>query len=480
VKKMSENYIAIDLGADSGRLVLGKLENKKLTYEEIHRFPTKGTYVFGSYRWNVLRFWEEIKVGLKKLANIPNLNIKGMAVDSWGVNLLFLTKDNELAGQPFHYRDSLTETGDKKMRAMLNMDEVFDITGIQEVSYNGLVHLAGMYEKYPDILKRTDKIVMIPDFFNYLLTGKLTTEYTNATTSQIFDARKKIWSDTILKPFGLKSSVFPKVIEPGSLIGNLNSSVKEETGLADIPVYSIASHDTGSAVIGVPTEGKNWAYLSSGTWSLLGVETPQPIINKKAKELNLTNEGGAFNTIRFLKNIMGLWLLQRCKEIWDAEAAKNGDKVTYDQLTKEAESSPANRSIIQVDSSEFFNPKNMIDAIKTHCKDHKQSIPETRGQITRCIYDSLALRYKQVLEMLQDASGMKVEHLHIVGGGSQDRLLSQITANTLGIHVHCGPVEATAAGNILMQAYANKKIKDLAEIRQIIRNSFDIKTYSPK
>lgn len=480
---MKEQYIGIDFGASTARIILGAIDNNKVSYEEIYRFPTEGTYIFNTYRWNVVRFWEEVKLGLKKVADLPstkNSNIKGIGVDSWGVNLVYLTEDLELACIPFHYRDDLINEGVKKMRDIFDMREVYSITGIQDINLNALPHLCGISVLYPQILKRVKKICMIPDYFNYLLTGNLTTEYTNATTTELFDAKLKCWSNRLLQPFGLSPENFPKLTYPGEKIGNLHSSVKEETRLGDIPVYSIASHDTGSAVIGVPAEGEKWAYLSSGTWSLLGVEIPNPIINEKGRSLNLTNEGGAFNTIRYLKNIMGLWLIQRSKAIWDEEAMKKGEKVTYAQISKEAQEVPAKRSIISVDEPDFFNPKNMIDAIQKYCSKHDQPIPKTRGEIARCIYDSLAIRYKEVLSMIEESLGYNIEKLYIVGGGSQDTLLNQLTANELGIDVYAGPVEATALGNIMMQAYANGSVSGLKEIRNIIRNSVEIVRFTPQ
>ncbi|MCP4764561.1 MAG: rhamnulokinase, partial [archaeon] len=459
---MKEYYAAIDLGAESGRVILGvlDLDNKKMEYDVIHRFPTKGTYVFETYRWNLLRFWEEIKIGLKKISNMEGIQLKGIGVDSWGVNLVFLTKDNEFACQPFHYRDDLIETGDKVMRETFNMEEVYEITGIMEMTLNGLPHLAGMHKKYPDILKRTEKIMMIPDYFNYLLTGIFTTEYSEATTTQLFDANKMEWSAKLLEPWGLKPSIFPKLLHPGHLVGNLNSFVQEEVGLGDIPVYTVASHDTGSAVVGVPADAKdnNWGYLSSGTWSLLGLEVSKPLINKKIKDFNMTNEGGAFKTIRLLKVIMGLFPIQRCKEIWDVEAEKEGIELTYEIILKEAMLEEPNRSIIDLEDPSFMNPKNMIEAIKQNCGKNNQPIPDTRARLARCIYDSLVKKYKDTIEKLEELTDIKIDRLHIVGGGSQADLFNQLIADNLGIEVFSGPVEATAVGNIMVQAYANGSV----------------------
>ncbi|MHA1338429.1 MAG: rhamnulokinase [Promethearchaeota archaeon] len=510
---LKNDYIAIDLGASSGRVILGSLQKKdvnslpKISYKIIHRFPTGELYLFNTMRWNILRFWEEILAGLKKISILNNLNIKGIGVDSWGVNLVYLTKDLELACQPFHYRDSLINDGEIYMRKLFDMKKVYEITGIQEINLNGLVHLCGLKTKYPEILKRTHRICMIPDYFNYLLTGKLCCEYTNATTTQLLDAAKKDWSEYILKNLGLKKEVFPPIHQPGTKLSSLDPSVQRQCGLKDIDVFVVASHDTASAVISVPIEMNSneikpneCAYLSSGTWSLLGVEINKPIITEKGRKLNFTNEGGAFGTIRYLKNIMGLWLLQKSKAIWDEELKKgkslelniptnDSDKeninepireISYAMISEEAKKYEPKRSIIAVDDSAFFNPPNMIKAIQNYCEKTNQPIPKSVGEIARCIYDSLAIRYKEVIQMLETALNYKIKRLYIVGGGSQDKLLNQITANELGIEVFAGPVEATAIGNIMIQAYANKFVSNLAEIREIIRNSFEIEHYKPE
>ena len=471
-----EHFIGIDLGASNGKIILGTLEDrKKIKYEVIHRFITEIINIDNSQRWNIQKIWYEIKQGLIKISKINDLDIKGIGIDSWGVNLVYLTKDLKLTCQPFHYRDELTLIGDKKMREIFDMNEVFSITGIQEMLINGLVHLIGIKEKYPEILAQTDKIIMIPDYFYYLLTGKLTTEYTNATTSQLFDARKKKWSETILSKLNLKTSMFPRVSFPGDYIGSLTDHVKNEVQLDYIPVHAIASHDTGSAVIAIPAEGKNWAFLSSGTWSLLGVEISEPIINEKTRKYNFTNEGGAFNTIRLLKNVMGLWILQRCKAVWD-EKDKN---LTYTMISEEGSQVKSNNTIIDVDSNEFFNPKNMVEAIQDHCKKNDFIVPEKREEIARVVYDSLVSRYKEVFNRLEEVTGNKIERLHVVGGGSRDKFLNQLTANQLEIDVYCGPVEATALGNIMMQARGSGIVKNLGEIREIIRNSVEITKFSP-
>ena len=468
------SYLAVDLGAESGRVLLGNLQKKRLTIETLHRFPTKGFYESDVFRWDLPTYWTEIKEGLSRASSQRDLNLHGIGVDSWGVNLVYLTQDNELVCLPFHYRDSLIQTGDEEMRKTLDMKRVYEITGIQEVIYNGLVHLFGVKELYPDVLANSKSIVMIPDYVNYLLTGDLATEYTNATTTQFFDAHSKSFSDEILRPLGLTSSHFPPIQDPGTQLGTLRESVQKETGLGPIPVWSVASHDTASAVVGVPAESENWAFLSSGTWSLLGVEVDSPIINEDSKRFNLTNEGGAFGTIRLLKNVMGLWIIQKCRDIWQAET---GSPLSYEELSGEAEAEGVDFTI-DVDSPELFNPPNMVEAVNTLCKEQGLEPPENRGQVIHLVYNSLAEKYKQVIDELQAVTKKPIEHLYIVGGGSQDATLNRIIASTLeGIRVYAGPTEATAVGNIMVQAYASGVVSDLREIRKIVCDSFDIQLY---
>jgi rhamnulokinase len=465
------SFIAIDLGAESGRIVLGTLKGQQLSLNEIHRFPTRGFDDNGRFRWNLPAYWEEIKTGLKEVSLDTNLNFQGIGVDSWGVNLVYLDEDGELVCLPFHYRDDLIHIGDTSMRKSLDMDRVYEITGIQEVKFNGLVHLFGIKEMYPEILQRTRSIVMIPDYFNYLLTRKLFTEYTNSTTTQFFDAHKKCFSSEILLPIGLTPHVFPSTNNPGKMISILDKSVQKEVGLGPVPVWSIASHDTASAVVAVPAEGENWAFLSSGTWSLIGVEIDSPIINEKSRRFNLTNEGGAFGKIRLLKNVMGLWIIQRCRDIWMQET---GFSLSYGELSEEAEYQGVNY-IIDVDAPEFFNPPNMLEAIDEHCRENGHDIPENRGQYIHLVYNSLATRYRAVIEELETTTGTHIDRLYIVGGGSQDAVLNGMIASKLrGIEVYAGPTEATAIGNIMMQAFAKGLISGQWEIRQIVRNSFDI------
>ncbi len=466
------SYIAIDLGAESGRVLVGTLRSRCLTLETLHRFPTKGFHDADVLRWDLPSYWSEIKDGLSRASG--RMDLHGIGVDSWGVNLVYLDHENELVCLPFHYRDSLIHTGDEKMRKALDIDRVYEITGIQEVIYNGLVHLFGVQELYPSVLSDSKSIVMIPDYINYLLTGNLATEYTNATTTQFLDAHSKLFSEEILRPLGLTPNHFPPIQNPGSQLGTLRELVQKETGLGPIPVWTVASHDTASAVVGVPAEDDNWAFLSSGTWSLLGVEIDSPIINEDSKRFNLTNEGGAFGTVRLLKNVMGLWILQNCRDIWQKET---GSPLSYEELSSEAEAQAVDFTI-DVDSQELFNPPNMVEAITTLCIEQGSPVPENRGQIIHLIYSSLAEKYKQVIDEIEATTKKPIERLYVVGGGSQDSSLNRIIASTLkDIDVFAGPSEAAAIGNIMVQAYANGQVSNLQEIREVVRNSFDIQQF---
>ena len=468
------SYLAIDLGAESGRVLVGTLHKKRLTLETLHRFPTKGFYESDVFRWDLQAYWREIKEGLSRASEQKGLNLQGIGVDSWGVNLVYLNQEHELVCLPFHYRDSLIRTGDRKMRETMDMERVYEITGIQEVIYNGLVHLFGVRELYPTVFSNSKSIVMIPDYVNYLLTGTLATEYTNATTTQFFDAHSKSFSDELLRPLGLTSNNFPPIHMPGEQLGALRESIQQETGLGSILVWSVASHDTASAVVGVPAEGDNWAFLSSGTWSLLGVEVESPIINEDSKRFNLTNEGGAFGTIRLLKNVMGLWILQKCSDIWQTET---GSPLSYEELSREAEAQAVDFTI-DVDDPRLFNPPNMVEVIASLCKEQGLEALENRGQVIRLVYNSLAEKYKQVLDELETTTKKSIERLYIVGGGSQDATLNGLIASKLkGVKVFAGPTEATAIGNIMVQAQASGVVSNLHEIREVVRNSFDLRKY---
>lgn len=478
--KQAHQYIAIDLGAESGRIIAGNLQDSKLSFQEIYRFRTQGTMINGELHWNVIRFWEEIIEGLRKFHEKIGSIAEGIGIDTWGVSIVGLDKNDHLRFTPFHYRANIVRDPMlDNMKTAIGEKFIFDITGIQFMALNTSTHMFAMNQLYPDLLKQSATIFMMPDFFYFLLTGTKITEYTNASTTQLLDAKKRQWSVELLKKLGINSNQFPPLIHPGTKIGEITQAVQDQTKLGKIPVFAVGTHDTASAIAAIPHTdiNKPWAYLSSGTWSLLGVEIPEPIINEKMREYNLTNEGGIDNTIRLLKNIMGLWLIQQCKQEWDSDGK---EKLEYSEIMKLAELAPSNQSLIYPDDNRFFNPKSMIKEIQDFCKETQQSIPQSKGEIARCIFESLACRYREILEMIQELTHQKVEQLHIVGGGSKNTLLCQMTANILQIDVIAGPIEATAIGNLLMQARASGLLKNLTELRTIVRNSFPIDVVTPK
>jgi len=357
-------------------------------------------------------------------------------------------------------------------------NKIFETTGIQFMPLNSSTHLYAMIEKFPELMKNIKTLLLIPDYFNFLLTGKKATEYTIASTSQLLDVRKRSWAEELIKSIGADPNIFPPVKMPGQILGPITDEIQELTGLGEIPVHLVASHDTASAIAAIPHIDPTvpWVYLSSGTWSLLGVEALEPVVNDQVRNYNITNEGGVDSTIRLLKNIMGLWLLQECKREWDNES----DALDYGGIVIAAEQAPAFRSIIPVDNARFFAPKSMVNEIQDFCTKTNQPIPESKGEIARCIFESLGFRYLEIIEVLQSITDQQMKQIHIVGGGSKNKLLCQMTADVTGLEVIAGPVEATAIGNLLMQAKSSGQITDLKHLRKVVANTFSIEIYTPK
>ncbi len=475
-------YIGIDLGASSGRLFVGVIKEKKLNLKEIHRFSNGGIEIFDSLYWNLLYLYKEIIKGLKEYVEIYGDKPSGIGIDTWGVDFVLLDKDDEIIGLTHHYRDKRTEGMIERMFEIVPKDQIYEKTGIQFSRINSLTQLYSMvYHNSPKLsIART--LLMTPDYFNFLLTGKKLTEFTIATTTQLYNARKNNWDTDLISRFSLNPNWFMDIVQPGMIIGEILPAIGNKTDL-DIHTKIIASgaHDTASAIAAVPVlhekyNSKEWAYISSGTWSLLGIETRVPIINKKALEYNFTNEGGVNGTIRFLKNLTGMWLIQECKHVWN----KTYENLTWEDIGTKAKEAEPFQYYINLDDSEFINPNNMVDAIQNYCEDHNQNIPETVGEISRAIFESLAFRYKQIISYIQNITKVSIKVIHIVGGGSNNEFLNQMTSNSLNIPVHAGPMEATAIGNILIQAMATNEIASLKELRNIVRNSFNIKEYYPK
>ena len=460
-------YIACDLGAESGRVMLGTLDAGKLTLEEIHRFPTGPVVITGTWRWDVLRIFDELKTGLRKVAE-RGLKIESISTDSWGVDYVWLKGQEPLLTVPYHYRDTRTDGAFERAFAAVPAEEVFTETGIQFMAFNTLYQLHWEASNRPWLFKSADRFLLIGDYFNYLFSGVAKAEQSLASTTQLYNPKNKKWSRPLLKKLGLPKKLFPEIVPAGTVLG----PVLPEFGLTGAQVVASCSHDTGAAVAAVPATGKGWAYLSSGTWSLLGVELKKPLITDQSRQHNFTNEVGYGHSIRFLKNIIGLWIQQECRRQWG--------KHDYNELRQLAEKCAPLRSLINPNDERFGKPGNMPEKIAAFCRETGQPVPTTPGEFTRCILESLALLYRRTLEQLEAITGQPVTTLHIVGGGSQNLLLNQFSANATGRTVIAGPAEATATGNILIQAIALGQLKDLTELRQVVRNSFAVQTYTPQ
>ena len=473
-----KKYLAFDLGAESGRAIVGFFNGKTLRLEVLHRFKNEPVMLGDTLYWDVLSLFKEMKNSLKMYKAKYGNSLESIGVDTWGVDFGLIAKDGKLVSNPVHYRDKRTNGILKEAFKILPRYEIYKRTGIQIMQFNTLYQLLSLVISNSPLFKITRRFLMMPDIFNYFFTGIELCEFTDATTTQMFSPYKKTWDKDLFKKTKIPISIMPSIISPGTKVGNLLKSISNETGLTNVKVCAPASHDTGSAVVSVPALSKdNWAYLSSGTWSLLGVEIKEPIINKDSYELNFTNEGGAFGTYRFLKNIMGLWLLQQCRKKWQEERNK---EISYAELVNLAKNAKPLRSFINPNHPSFFNPPNMITAIRNYCKFTNQSIPSDIASIVRCIFESLSFAYRKVIDDLNKLTKEKIKVLHIVGGGVQNKILCQFTANATHLPVIAGPIEATAIGNILMQIVADREVNTLVDVRNIVKNSFNVRIYKPQ
>ncbi len=471
-------YLAVDLGAESGRVIAGLLDGGRIELDELHRFPNGPVDIAGTRRWDVLKLWSDILVGLSKAAQKYGEAIISVGVDTWGVDYVLLTDKDEFVGQPYNYRDDRTQDIMEQAFAKLPQRDIFAQTGLQFMEINTLYQLIAMQLRDPEFLAVANHFLMMPDFFHWLLCGSRVVEFTNATTTQFFHPTNRDWAVDLLRTFDLPVEIFPNVVPPGTTLGPVRDNVAQQTGLERIQVVAPATHDTGSAVVAVPTEQTgqaNWAYISSGTWSLIGVEVQEAILTDAALALNVTNEGGVDGTYRLLKNVMGLWLVQQSKRSFE----KQGRAYDYSELARLAGEADPFRSLVDPNDSVFLNPDDMAQAIQDWCQQSDQPVPETDGQIIRCALESLALKYRQVLEGIESLTGETVEVIHVVGGGCQNTLLNQFTANACGKPVVAGPIEATALGNVLIQARAAGDVGTLSEIRSIVRNSNELERAEP-
>ncbi len=474
-----KTYLAVDLGAESGRVMAGGFDGKKIGLQQFHRFSNGPVNIAGTLRWNLTSLWSEIQNGLREAASQLKGSAVSVGVDTWGVDFVLMNKNDELLGQPWNYRDSRTDGMIQKACSRVPRAEIFAETGMQFHQINSLYQLLAMQERDPELLDHAERFLMVPDFFHWCLSGSRVVEFTNATTTQMLSATTRDWACDLLRKFELPTDIFPEIVTPGANLGTLRNEVADYTGLGKLNVVTPATHDTGAAVAAVPTTrtGKpDWAYISSGTWSLMGVEVQDAILTPKALEYNVTNEGGVDGTYRVLKNIMGLWLVQRCKVAF----AARGNDIDYAELTRLATEAAPFRSLVEPDRAEFLGPPDMPEAIAAECRRTGQPVPETEGQFVRCALESLALKYRRVLGWMEELTGTRVEVIHIVGGGTQNQLLNQFTANACGRTVFTGPIEATALGNVLLQARAAGDISSLSEIREVVRSSEAIGEYTPQ
>ena len=467
--------MAVDLGAESGRAVLGRFEGERMTLEEIHRFPNRPVRLPDGLHWDVLRIIGEIKDGIAKAArNVEQ--IESLGVDAWGVDFALLDREGSLISNPYHYRDPRTEGIDERVFDRMPREEIYGVTGIQFLPINTLYQLLAM-EGSP-LLGAAQTLLLIPDLIGYWLTGEKACEFTIASTTQLCDARSGGWAHDLMEKMGFPRHIFGEIIRPGTELGPLLGEVAEETGVKErLPVTAVASHDTASAVVAVPAQSENFAYISSGTWSLVGVELPGPAIAPEGMQANFTNEGGFGGTTRFLKNVMGLWILQECRRSW----AREGRDYSYEELTRLAEAVPAAGSLLDPDHPTFLPPGDMPGRIRRFCRETGQSPPEEPGEVVRCVLESLALKYRWVLERAEEITGRRAEVVHVVGGGVRNTLLCQLTADATRRPVRAGPVEATALGNLMVQAYARGYLGSLEEIRVAVRGSSEeVHDYQPK
>ena len=469
-------FFAVDLGATSGRTIIGNINNGKLDLEEVTRFPNNLIQQGSHFYWDIYALYFEIIRGLKEVAQ-RRIEITSIGIDTWGVDFVFIGEDNAILRNPRAYRDPITfDAMDDYLKHVISRKDVYDVTGIQLMNFNSIFQLYAMKQEQNSAFQHAKKILFVPDALSWMLTGQEVCEYTIASTSQLLDPRTKELDERLLASLGLKRNKFGKMVNPGTVIGVLTEEVQKMTGLGAIPVIAVAGHDTGSAVAAVPAKDENFAYLSSGTWSLMGIETKDAIINDLSYERNFTNEGGIEGTTRFLKNICGMWLYERCRKEWPEEVRR----LSHPELQGSAMQVEAFRSIINPDDSLFANPDSMIGAIQQYCRNTNQPVPETPAEICRCIFDSLALRYKQVFQWLQEFAPFRLDVLHIIGGGSLNKYLNQFTANATGATVLAGPQEGTAIGNIMLQAKAAGLVGDIWQMRQIIANSLELVKYEPQ
>lgn len=468
----NRKMLAIDLGASSGRGIIGGFNGSTITLDEIHRFPNDPVHAAGGFWWDTLRLLHEIKTAILNSSHAGGVETIG--IDTWGVDYGYLDKNGVLLANPYHYRDARTENIQAEVFKKLPWEELYGVTGIQDMNFNTIYQLAADLRDRPWVVENADKLLLMPDLLGYFLTGEKRSEYTIASTGALLDAKTRDFAFPLLEKLGIRRSLFCPITEPGAELGGLLAGVREETG-SQARVINIASHDTASAVLSVPAEGEDFLYISSGTWSLMGIESRVPVISEESRKYGFTNEGGAFGTYRILKNIMGLWLEQESRRQWKRE----GITVSFDELSAMALASKPLQSLINPDDELFSPAGDMPGRIREYCRRTGQHVPENMGEIVRCIFESLALRYRWTAEKLEALTGRRYGVINIVGGGTKEAMLSQFAADASGRTVCAGPIEATALGNISMQLIAAGELSGIGEARRVIRESFDMKIYQP-
>jgi rhamnulokinase len=470
--------LALDLGAESGRAMLGRFDGERLQLSEIHRFPNLPVRLPGGLHWDILRLWSEVKRGIALASGDHAPDLSSIGIDTWAVDFGLLDRQGKLLSNPFHYRDSRTDGMLDEAFRRVPRAEIFEQTGIQFLQINSLYQLLAMAAGGSPILSIAETFLTIPDLLNYWLTGQKVCEFSNATTTQCYNPRQGHWAVEMLQKLHIPGRIFPGLVPPGTALGPLLPYISEEMGSQSRPgpiVIAPACHDTGSAVVAVPAVAPNYAWISSGTWSVVGAEVSEPVINESSLRYNFTNEGGVFDTFRFSRNVMGLWLVQECRRTW----AHQGETYSYDELTEMAARAEPFLAVIDPDHEEFFKPGDMPARIREFCRTTGQPVLESKGAILRCALEGIALKYRWVLERLEEMLGRRLSPLYIVGGGTQNQLLSQFTADAIDRQVITGPVEATAMGNILMQMVALGRLDSLHDGRQLVRDSCDLSTYDP-
>ncbi|MBQ7156437.1 MAG: rhamnulokinase [Bacteroidaceae bacterium] len=469
----SINFFAVDLGATSGRTILGSIVDGQLKQRELTRFPNNIIQQGGHFFWDIFALYNEIIRGLKVVAE-EKIEIASIGIDTWGVDFVCIGDDGGILRTPYCYRDPHTDNAMEDYFRLIPKEMVYEKTGIQFMQFNSLFQLCAMRKNRDSALAAAKKILFVPDALSYMLTGEAVCEYTILSTSQMLDPRTKRIDLQLVNVLGLNEDHFGRYVNPGDKVGVLTPEVQKMTGLGAVPVVAVAGHDTGSAVAAVPAQNEKFAYLSCGTWSLLGIETKDAIINDKSFEYNFTNEGGIEGTTRFLKNICGMWLLERCRQEW-TDAPKD-----VNQINRESMDVPAFQSFIFPDAPEFANPSSMVEAIQDYCRRTGQPVPQTYKEIARCIFQSLAMRYRQVLGYLKSMAPFPIEVLHVIGGGTKNVYLMQMAANAIGMKVVTGPMEGTAIGNIMLQAKAAGLVDDMFDMRRIIADSIELVSYEPR